>query len=579
MTAASSPPTPSGIAAVDDRWDGLRPGSALLLVGRSGAGRTDLGMAAVRSAVEAGQTCLLLSPRATDALAEAAKAAGVDLAALHKTGRLRVLRIPSGADLAAKGNAGLDSAYRDLGALAVKAGAHRVVIEDFTPLVQYTTFEAFGAAFSGLRKTLADAGAAFLLGLGEPANEASKRLLSVVQTRVDATVRVTSGENGRIVSIDETVMAEPPVPAPKAQAAPEARTTPAPETRAPAAPEARPAAFAPEAPAPEPTAPEPSAAEPPAQPFAPAPFAPAAPEASAEPSPPPMPDAFSLDSAPDPFETAPPAFPSSDGASLPVDEPLAPEASGLEASPDFGETPLPPPAVQETFAPERPSPPSSVMNAGIEIAPPPDPDLLAPIADPFGRDPGGTFFDNGYLVDSKGAATIPVTSVHQEAYPEVFTPPTQEPEPLAPMPPPTMPSFASIPAAPAQDNGRAATRQALDSAFAARDYGTPFLIVAARMERSQPESVSFETVTDGLRAALPSGGTLYADSARLRSLLVLPGADASGAQQIFATLQQHLQKHLGQQAEATLQAVAAITVPDGQPFGSAEELWNYAVES
>ncbi len=519
--------------------------------------------------------CLLLSPRETGALAEAARTAGVDIAALHKTGRLRVLRIPSAPDLAAKGNAGLDAAYRDLAALAARANAHRVVIEDFTPLVQYTTFAAFDTAFESLRTTLAKTGAAFLLGLGEPANEPSKRLLDIVAARVDATVRVASGENGREVTVEEA-------PEPAAQRPADASPRPAdPEPQAPVPQAATPAPT----PAPEAADPAP-VARPDATPEA-TPEDPFAHTADPTPTPAAASDFFSAEPT-QPFAAQPVSPASSDGASFPIDEPLAPAAP----EPPLGmEIPAPPfgignaslsHAVSETFEPSTPSTPRAsrgMVTAGIEIAPPPDPDLLAPTADPFGRDPGTAFFDNGYLVDSKGAPTIPVTTVHQEAYPEVFTLPAPAPE-AAPRTPAAMPSFGAIPTAPpADDDGAGATRRALDEAFSAREVGTPFLVVAARMEPAQPESISFETVIDGLRKALPSHGTLYADSARLRSLLVLPGADAAGAQKIFATLQQHLQQHLGLQAAATLQAVAAITVPDGQPFGSSEELWAYAVES
>ncbi|MEL6615038.1 MAG: ATPase domain-containing protein [Bacteroidota bacterium] len=570
MTAAASTPTPSGIAALDAQWGGLRPGSAALLVGRAGAGRTTLALRAVQAAVEVGQTCLFLSPRAPEALQATARQAGLDLGALHKTGRMRVLRIPSAKDLAAKGEAGLDSAYRDLGGLAASAGAQRIVIEDFTPLVQYGTFEAFGEAFDGLRSAFADVGAAFLLGLGEPANAASQTLLDVVQARVDATVRIAPGASEPTVTVasPEPAATQPATPEPLAPEAPETAplTTPDPFGTAPRAP------FPPD-------------------PFADVPARPSAPHVPLDLSAPPaFPDAPSNDGASIPHE-APlgGAFPVDAPTEPPAPEPLAPEAVAPDPFAEatapagfapFSPEPAPPEASGEAvpadpFGADGPAPPSGILRADVEPAPAPDPELLTPKADMFARDPGHSFFEGGYLVDSRGAKTIPVSSAAPEP------PPPAQPAPEAPAPIEPVPSFAPLggPTAPASDNGAAATRAALESAFASRASGAPFLVVAARMESSQHEAAHFTTVVEGLRAALPPGASLYADTTRLRSLLVIPGATASGAAQVFGTLQQHLSSRLGPQAEPTLQAVAAITVPDGQPFGSAQELWAYAVES
>lgn len=597
MTAAASTPTPSGIAALDAQWGGLRPGSAALLVGRAGAGRTTLALRAVQAAVDAGQTCLFLSPRAPEALQTSAREAGLDLAALHKTGKMRVLRIPSAKDLAAKGNAGLDAAYRDLGGLASTTGARRIVIEDFTPLVQYGTFEAFSDAFDGLRSAFSEAGASFLLGLGEPANAASQQLLDVVQARVDATVRISPGSPEPTVTVDS--------PAPLA---PEA----APEPVAPATPEPTPTPEAyqpPSEPAPDPFEEAPRAPIPP-DPFADVPAMPSAPQVPIDvvhppeevfPSTPsndgaslpheaPLGAAFPVDTeapapeplAPDPFAepdpTAPEAAPPEAAPALPISETFAPEPLSPEASGDTA-----PPEPFDPFGVDSPAPPSGILRADIEPAPSPDPELLAPKADMFARDPGHSFFEGGYLVDSRGAKTIPVTPAIPDDAAEPAAPSAplapEAPEPPAPIEP--VPSFAPLgaPAAPPDDNGAAATRAALESAFAARASGAPFLVVAARMEPSQPEAAHFATVIEGLRAALPPGAALYADPSRLRSLLVVPGANAGSASQVFSTLQQHLTTRLGVRAEPTLQAVAAITVPDGQPFGSAQELWAYAVEN
>ena len=595
MTAADSPLLPSGIDAVDAHWGGLRPGSAVLLVGRAGAGRTALALRAIHSAVDAGTTALLLSPKSPDQLTAAASAAGFDLAAMHRSGHLRVLRIPSAKDLAAKGNPGMDAAYRDLAALAAKAEAGRVVIEDFTPLVQFSSFAAFERAFEGLRGALARTGASFLLGLGEPANDASRQLLTFVEERVDGAVRVRPDGEPELTAAGPLAEAEPETDEPETdeprtdapEAAPDAAAAieeaPAPE--APQLEAVRPEAAepladagaesdAPSEPAPEPAVPadeaeKPTEVEPrPVATEAPTQEETDAPEETADAPEPEAPEAAAGDTsdgtqgaAPaDPFVARAPGVASNDGASLDVS---APPQSGF----DLDAAPEAPGAPTSDAAPAVGA--DGIPKADVEPAPAPHPDLLSASTDRFQRDPGRAFFDAGYLIDSRGAAPAPDAG----GPPAGFTPPATPPaEPAG------LPSFASVGGAPADDHGAAAAKAALEAAFASRASGAHFLVVAARMELNQPESAYFQAVANGLRSAMPPGGSLYADASRLRSLMVVPGGTQESSTQVFAGLQRHLQGALGAQAEPTLRAVAAITVPDGQPFGTAQELWAYAVE-
>ena len=571
----------------------------MLLVGRASTGRTALALSSVNAAIRAGETCLLLSPRDASALNAAGKAAELDLAALHRTGRLRVLRIPSAQSLAAKGNAGLESAYRDLSGLAAKSNATRVVIEDFTPLVQFSSFDAFGEAFDTLRESIG--GAALIIGLGEPANEASQALIQEVQARVDGTVHVSMDAGVPRVEFDGAEM-EPE----------ETSDFLAPEDPSPPGdfPDPDPVPLSEFEPDTDPPGPAPAlvsplvnpdlASEPPSDPALPD-YDPESEISTSDgasvaieepssydlgpPDDPPAPAAFDPP-APDSFD--PPALASFEPPTLDSFEPPAP-ASFDPPAPDSFDPPAPEPL--------DPPAPQGLQRASIEPAAAPDPDLLAPSMDPFGRDPGEAFFENGYLVDSQGgtsraapAAAIPAAAPPAEPPPPTGAPaaPSFSPEsipvtppsslPAAPPTSTTAPTFAPVGAPPPLDDP-GPIQTALQNAFAGRAQAAPFLVIAARMERSQPESAAFHAVADSLRRAVPPGGTFYADVSRLRSLLVLPGARADQAPAIFAALQQNLQAALGAQADSTLRAVAAITVPDGQPFGTAQELWNYAVAS
>ena len=245
----SAPLSPSGLPTVDARWGGLAAGGSYLLVGRASAGRSALALSSAAATVTAGGTALLISPRSPDDLATAGTPSGVDVRALHATGRLRLLRTPAAADLAARGSDGLDAAYRDLTALIAAERPARVVVEDFTPLVQFDSFDRFRAALGGLVGTLREAGVTLVVGLGEPANEASEHLIAVVREAVDATLTlVVDGETRRLdlARRDDTPAApdRPAAGTPEA-AAPEASAGGDSSADVPAAPPAPPLVLAP----------------------------------------------------------------------------------------------------------------------------------------------------------------------------------------------------------------------------------------------------------------------------------------------------------------------------------------------
>ena len=183
-------PSPSGLPDVDRQWGGLEPGATYLLVGRGGAGRSAAALRAVQAAVAEGAPCLLLSPRPPAELVEIGAGIGFDLAEAHRAGLLRPLRIPTAAALAEKGAAGLETAYRDLVALVRSGSPSRVVVEDFTPLVQFDSFDRLAEAFGGLAGDLRALGATLVVGLGAPANDASRQLLDVVRGAADGAVHV-----------------------------------------------------------------------------------------------------------------------------------------------------------------------------------------------------------------------------------------------------------------------------------------------------------------------------------------------------------------------------------------------------
>ena len=485
--------SPSGLPTVDARWGGLAAGGSYLLVGRANAGRTALALAATKVTVDGGGRALLISPRSPDDLAAAGAPSGVDLRALHVTGRLRLLRIPAPADLAARGSDGLDAAYRDLAALVETETPDRVVIEDVTPLVQFDSFERLQTALSSLIATLRDAGITLLMGLGEPANAASEHLIEVVRTLVDGTLTLsTDGETRRL----DLARHDDPL---SADTAPE----------------------------PEHVAPEHATSESPQD---------ATPDATA----PTVPD-----------KPAPP--PVEQRAAEPSDTHIRRREDDLGTEPDG----LP----------------------RTRIIPPPtaDPSLTEPPPDTFDKDPAASMFEQGYLVDSGAGSVVgAITPTPAASAPASPPQPTASPAIAAP---PAAPAFAPLGAPGAAPDPETAVRAALDAAFAARAAGTPFLVVAVRMEAAAPESAHFFAVADGLRRGLRPVDRLLVDLPRRRAVVVLPGVGAEGAAALFASLQAHLRSTLGADAEAVLRAVGAVSVPNGEPFTSTQDLMAYAFES
>ena len=442
--------SPSGLSAVDARWGGLRVGGAYLLVGRADIGRAGLALQIGRAAIDAGGRCLILSPRGPEALAADGRAVGLDLGEAHRTGRLRLLRMPDAATLSARGSDELANAYRDLITLIQTDRPDRVVIEDLTPLVQFDSFEGLGEAFGALVRALEAVDATLVVGLGEPANDASARLLEVVGEHVDGTIRLHTEDGQRRLVLYRHRE-------------------------------------------PEPSAAEPSVAEP------------VEPTASAA-------------------AGAPPASP----AAAPAAEPGR-AAPGLYRFPGGDGSADPPPS------------PGGAPPRTAVVPPPPAEAALLEVADAFGYDTAEAFVRQGYLIDSVGEAA---------------------PAPRAAETPAPESPFAS------------AVRQAFD----ARASGGHFLVLAVRMDPAAPESAHFAVVANGLRSALRPQDVLSVDAQTLRAAVLLPDGSPEASNSLFSGLQSHLREVLPERGEATLRAVGAVTIPDGQPFASAEELLAYVFE-
>jgi hypothetical protein len=183
---------PSGVGPIEVAWGGLARPGAYLLVGSASHGRLELSTRIVGAECETDEPTLLYSAREPAAILSLARQSGVDVAAAGD--RVHLKGVPLGAQLASLGEAGLSQMLD--GVAESGRGSARVVVEDFTPFVRFRSFDTFGEAFRRLVDTVCQNGATLVLGLGEPANEGSRRLLSFVEGVVTGTVRVTDGGRG-----------------------------------------------------------------------------------------------------------------------------------------------------------------------------------------------------------------------------------------------------------------------------------------------------------------------------------------------------------------------------------------------
>ncbi|NNF57937.1 MAG: hypothetical protein HKN04_06815 [Rhodothermaceae bacterium] len=499
------------MAPVDAVWGGLLRGHTYLIVGHAAAGRLRLATEIVRATAEDEGLCVFVSPRAPEALVREAQAIGFDLTTAYQAGHVHLLRTPPASDLAALGDDRLAHALLDLADQARAQQARRLVVEDFAAFVQFHTFDAFASAFKRFVNTMSALQITLVLGFGEPATINSEQLLTYLQGRVAATVRIRQHAEGatHLELIPGTA---------HAGAAEEMRwTTPAPmEDHA----------------SPEPLA------------------APALTETATH----------SADL------TEPTG---SDGFSAPHDMDMHPPDL-MVPSPDLSADAVPSePAEEDSLADVELTPITPIDPAEAPFPVEPDHDRFASTIDldlfalghfVDSRAHGGDSAPPYVEADPVLSTSTPPSSlegtalaIHEAAYPELFR----------------GAAVAAPPDEPAQ-----AFQQALTEAFARREPQS-FLVLALRMDPAGRHGDLFPAVAQSLNRAIGADGTLYGHTTTGRLLTLMPGTNTDTAQTLFAALKTDLQRIAPARADDALLSISAMVIPDGKPFASAEELMAY----
>ncbi|GMQ80982.1 MAG: hypothetical protein BMS9Abin05_0412 [Rhodothermia bacterium] len=110
----------------------------------------------------------------------------------------------------------------------------------------------------------------------------------------------------------------------------------------------------------------------------------------------------------------------------------------------------------------------------------------------------------------------------------------------------------------------------------------PFLLLAMRMDRGSENAIrpfDFDFLMDLVQIALRPKDDMLADPGNERLVVCLADSSTNEAQEFFARLKTNLRKESPQRADHLLHSVAAIVVPNGTPFQSAEEFLQYALDN
>ena len=181
---------PTGASGIDHYWGGVFRGGRYLVYGRNAAGRNLLPMVFLASATNSLETSLLVTRLREADLDIQAFGIGFDAQSAKASGLLKVSRIPAELDVLQADDEGLESALKALASLIVDADADRVVIDDFSPFSRFSSFDHFRTAFVRLLDEVERVKSTMVIGMPEPANDASRRIIDMIGGHMTGSVHV-----------------------------------------------------------------------------------------------------------------------------------------------------------------------------------------------------------------------------------------------------------------------------------------------------------------------------------------------------------------------------------------------------
>lgn len=574
LAATYTPKILTGIDAIDRNWGGFYRGGSYLAYGRAASGRDLLTMRFTQVGVQMGESVLFLSPSRPKDLMIQAASIGFNLREAYAQGLVKLLRIPPVLNQQSSDDSGILKSMRDLVAIIRREKPQRLVLNDFMPFVMFRSFDRFRGAFVEMLEHTDVLDMTMILVMSEPANKESHQMIDFMNSQMTGSIHVmTPGERedlhqkrrlilmpniGHLRRKSEEIWDLTPFIEEEQKLASGPNLLPgsrfvAPEPQAQTYRAIRLGAPMPQEANDLPVHEEPSA---PAGGMrlgggAPRPVAPSVPTVASEmPQVPTVLGEREAQPAPTPQPTPAPA-------------PQPPTRQQLR--PNAQQSVQRPPAPQATPEPyEAPRP---------QQQPTPEPPRNLPH---HGAPPSRELHDTP--ASSASQSYEPPRAAPQPTPPPApaYTPPApQQPvqrEPIAHEPQPTRTEAH-------YDRQRFVQR--LQQHFERREISTtPFLLVAMRMDPQASQHsgpFDFDTVSDLVASTLRPADDLYIDAENERLVVFLDDTRDDQKQAFFGRLKQRLAADVPQKADHLLHAVSAVTLPNGQPFGTADECLAYVL--
>lgn len=168
----------------------------------------------------------------------------------------------------------------------------------------------------------------------------------------------------------------------------------------------------------------------------------------------------------------------------------------------------------------------------------------------------------------------------REAPPPRDHKPAEDPAPTTHLPDPVELSVSKTPELVDYTDAEAFQKR-LQEKFDTRDSGAPpFLLLAMRMDRRSENKVrpfDFDFLMDLVQTTLREGDDMFVNLEDERLIVYLDDSVEKDARVFFGRLKSNLQRESPQRADHLLHSVAAIIAPNGTPFESAAEFFDYAI--
>ncbi len=189
-----SPKHPSGIDVIDDTWGGLYRGGSYLVYGQAMSGRGLLALMLARTGVlQDEKTLFISSDRQKDLFIQAASI-GFDLRASHEAGKIRLMRMPTLAELDYDNDDSVTQALNDLVNIIVSFQPERVVMNDFMPFIAFQSFRRFQIEFIHFLERVDSLNCTIILAMPEPAIMQSRRVIEFIGLQMTGSIHIELAE-------------------------------------------------------------------------------------------------------------------------------------------------------------------------------------------------------------------------------------------------------------------------------------------------------------------------------------------------------------------------------------------------